>query len=59
MNDFANNNYHSSKKSKAKAKTVRGFLVTLMFILGGLTIVVVDHIGQNLQHARATDVAGR
>jgi hypothetical protein len=58
MNDFANKNYASNKNSN-KTKTVRGFLISLMFVFGGLTIVVVDHIGQNLQHARAVEVASR
>jgi hypothetical protein len=58
MIDFANKNYNSNKNS-TKAKTVRGFLISLMFVFGGLTIVVVDHIGQTLQHARAVNIASR
>jgi hypothetical protein len=48
MNDFANKNYHSKKNPK----TLRGFIITILFILGGLSIVVVDHVGHNLQTQR-------
>jgi hypothetical protein len=51
MIDFATKNYHSKKHSK----TLRGFLVTMIFILGGLTIVVADHIGHNLQVQRISE----
>jgi hypothetical protein len=57
MNDFAIKNY-ASKKNGNKA-TIRGFLITLMFIAGGLSIVIADHVGHTLQQERAVDVAAR
>ncbi|WP_186310585.1 hypothetical protein [Paraburkholderia sp. BCC1886] len=44
MNDFARKNYHSGKTKK---NTMRAFLTTLIFIFGGLTLVVADHVGQS------------
>lgn len=57
MNDFATKNY-ASKKNTKKA-TLRGFMISMIFILGGLSIVVADHIGHTLQQERAVDVASR
>jgi hypothetical protein len=52
MIDFANNNYHSGKKANTSA-TKRAFLITLVFIFGGLSLVIVDHAGHHLQAQRA------
>lgn len=57
MNDFATKNYASKKNTKAN--TIRGFVITMVFILGGLSIVIADHIGHTLQQERAVDVASR
>lgn len=53
MNDFAMKNYASKKNNKAL--TVRGFVITMVFILGGLSIVVADHIGHTLQTQRISE----
>lgn len=44
MIDFANNNYHSGKKN-TKGQTKRAFVATLIFIFGGLSLVIADHVG--------------
>ncbi|SAK84048.1 hypothetical protein AWB81_04262 [Caballeronia arationis] len=52
MINFANNNYHSGKKANNGAAK-RGFLITVFFILSGLSLVIADHAGHNLQAQRA------
>jgi hypothetical protein len=51
MIDFANNNYHSGKANKGATK--RAFLITMFFILGGLSLVVADHVGHDMASQRA------
>lgn len=51
MIDFANNNYHSGKKN-TMGQTKRAFLATLIFIFDGLSLVIADHVGQDLQAQR-------
>jgi hypothetical protein len=46
-------NYKAPVKSNWKKKTVRFVLVVLMFVVGGLTLVAVDQIGQRWQEHRA------
>jgi hypothetical protein len=58
MIDFANNNYHSGKKAN-KGATKRGFIITLFFVFGGLSLVVADHVGHHMASQRAAEVASR
>jgi uncharacterized protein YqgC (DUF456 family) len=58
MIDFANNDYHSGKKAN-KGAIKRGFLITMFFVLGGLGLVVADHVGHDMATQRATEVASR
>jgi hypothetical protein len=51
MIDFANNNYHSGKKAN-KGATKRAFVITMFFILGGLILVVADHVGHDMASQR-------
>ncbi|SAL81750.1 hypothetical protein AWB67_05929 [Caballeronia terrestris] len=51
MIDFANNNYQSNQRN-TKGQTKRVFLITLIFILGGLSLVIADHAGHDLQAER-------
>lgn len=55
MNDFASKNY-ASKKNNGKA-IARGFIMTMVFILGGLSLVVADHVGQS--HVNHVELAAR
>ncbi|WP_233859380.1 hypothetical protein [Paraburkholderia sp. HD33-4] len=58
MIDVAPKNYHSGKLA-SKANTRKAFITTLLFIFGGLSIFVADHVGQTLQHERVVEVASR
>jgi hypothetical protein len=52
MINYANTSYHSSKKAN-KGATKRAFLITMFFILGGLGLVVADHMGHDMASQRA------
>jgi hypothetical protein len=58
MIDVAIKNYHSGK-NKSKDKTKKAFITTLIFIFGGLSILVADRVGQALQHDRVLQMTSQ